>query len=306
MQSSPFALPSFDIHSLIRDLAGFVMIKDLHSNYLNANLNTINEFNLQHAENLLGYSDLTIPHPLSQNGQLYRKLDLEVIQSGESLKGICTFPFEGHIRPYLFRKSLLKDLRGENIATYSQAEICTDPALIQFIQFLFASNPVKKVDNNNFILNKAYPDITLSSVESVCLFYLIRKKSKTDIARLLQVPSKQIDMYINNIKVQLQVNHLRDLMEIAIQKDYFNIVPAEIFAAFSHRSNKQLNNQLLGFTKRELDCANLLIRKHKVKEIAAKMQVSPRTVETHLNNIKMKLNCSDKMELIIKLKEKIL
>lgn len=323
---SPFVLPNLDISSFIRDMAGFAIIKDLHSNYLNANLNTVNEFGLKNSDHLLGYSDLTIPHPLSHNGQFYRNLDLEVIQTGEPMKGICTFPFHGSIRPYHFKKSILKDTYGNKIGTYSHAEECSDPSIIQFIQYLIAEHPFtfnQTNKPNSFILNKEYRGIKLSPLEAHCLFYLIRKKTKSDIANILHLPLKTINSYIENIKIQLNANTMRDIVEIAILNGYLNNVPPGIVQP-SYPIQQQLklinNNQVMHlegrllsthfhsnkpvkFTHREMDCANLLLKGYRIKEMAAIMHVSPRTIETHINNLKIKLSCRDKIELIIKLKD---
>src|SRR5690606_20735302 len=124
------------------------ILKDLNSTYLNANLNTVSEFGLKNSDHLFGYSDLTIPHPLSQNGQFYRDLDREVIQTGTPLRGTCTFPFQGSIRPYHFRKSILKDINGISIATFSHAEECTNPVLIQFIHQFITEHPFKSNQEN--------------------------------------------------------------------------------------------------------------------------------------------------------------
>jgi DNA-binding CsgD family transcriptional regulator len=298
-------IPGLDIYSLIRDMPGFVMIKDLHSNYLNANSNTVKEFGLKNSDHLFGYTDLTIPHPLSNNGQLYRNLDHEVIQSGEAMQGICTFPFHGMIRPYHFRKTILKDIQGNNIATYSQAQECLDPAFIQFVQRLIADNPLRSKTStpDNFILNREYRGIQLSLLESSCLFYLIRQKTLREISALLNVSMNVISLSVEKIKCQLNITNIRDILDKSIEKGYLNIVPPGIFSQLQQRpESESRNTESVNFTHREMDCARLLMKGCKIKEIAAVIKLSPRTVETHLNNLKMKLACRDKVELVIKLK----
>lgn len=316
LKNSLAAMPDIDIDSLICNMPGFVMIKDLYSNYLNANLNTINEFGLKNSDCLRAYTDLTIPHQLSENGQLYRNLDLEVIQTGKPLQGICTFPFQGSIRPYRFRKSLLKDIHGNNIAIYSHAEECIDPRLTQFIHNLILDHAARfnqTGTTNNFILNKEYQGMQLSPLESCCFFYLIRQKTKIEIANILNLPTRVISSYIAKIKAQLNVNNAHDILDISVANGYINIVPPGIFnqpyyihnhlSASDAQDTRQVANSKMKFTTREFDCAKLLINGSKIKEIAAIINLSPRTVETHLNSLKMKLDCRDKVELIIKLRD---
>ncbi len=57
-------------------------------------------------------------------------------------------------------------------------------------------------------------------------------------------------------------------------------------------------NQL---TTRELQCIDYLLQGFNNKNIATKLHLSPRTVEAYIENIKEKLCCKSKIELIIKL-----
>lgn len=56
-------------------------------------------------------------------------------------------------------------------------------------------------------------------------------------------------------------------------------------------------------SKRQLSCANLLLSGMTQREIAAHLNLSQRTVETYIENIKVKLHCRNKTELILKLTE---
>ncbi len=54
-------------------------------------------------------------------------------------------------------------------------------------------------------------------------------------------------------------------------------------------------------TEREREIAQFVIQGKTAKETAKLLELSYRTVERHLDNIKLKLNCVKKAELIVKL-----
>jgi len=53
-------------------------------------------------------------------------------------------------------------------------------------------------------------------------------------------------------------------------------------------------------TKRECECVFLLIRGKTAKEIASLLSLSKRTVESYIENIKNKMNCQNKVEILVK------
>lgn len=57
----------------------------------------------------------------------------------------------------------------------------------------------------------------------------------------------------------------------------------------------------LVISKREMDCIKLLLQGKTARAIGAELFISPRTVESHLENVKDKLLCRSKSELIAKL-----
>ncbi len=77
-------------------------------------------------------------------------------------------------------------------------------------------------------------------------------------------------------------------------------------------STSSFGNQFIGsdvnevyLSKRQFTCAKLLLTGMRIKEIAAYLQLSPRTIETYIEQLKIKFNCPNKTELILKLSEHI-
>ena len=58
------------------------------------------------------------------------------------------------------------------------------------------------------------------------------------------------------------------------------------------------------FTNRELECVPLLLKGMSAKQIAEQLNLSHRTVETYVNNLKTKTNTLNKNDLICLLSEK--
>ncbi|HEL8635631.1 TPA: helix-turn-helix transcriptional regulator, partial [Legionella pneumophila] len=77
------------------------------------------------------------------------------------------------------------------------------------------------------------------------------------------------------------------------------ILPYNATCCQSNKINKEIKRSLL--SPRQKDCAKLLLQGMSYKEIGKILQLSARTVETHVNQLKTKLGCDNKAELILQL-----
>lgn len=66
-----------------------------------------------------------------------------------------------------------------------------------------------------------------------------------------------------------------------------------------------LQNIGIGLSHRELQCAHLMVRGKNAKTIAKMLSLSPRTIEHHIDNIKIKLNVTSKYQAVEKIIEYI-
>jgi DNA-binding CsgD family transcriptional regulator len=81
--------------------------------------------------------------------------------------------------------------------------------------------------------------------------------------------------------------------------DALNLTENSEKIIFQSLSTEQINT--LHLSARQMDCAILLLKGKQYKEIARTLNISPRTVETHINYLKNKLNCSNKTQLLMQL-----
>lgn len=87
---------------------------------------------------------------------------------------------------------------------------------------------------------------------------------------------------------------LGDLKLIANEKPI--VLPSQIIA------NKPylIDGQHFSVSTRQADCINYALQGKTIKQIARQLNLSPRTVEEHLNILKNKLACSNKVQLVTK------
>jgi DNA-binding CsgD family transcriptional regulator len=83
-----------------------------------------------------------------------------------------------------------------------------------------------------------------------------------------------------------------------------NTIRRDEFLQMLGMTNAMMNSQLQNFEKltaRELECLRHLIDGSSTAKMADMMNISIRTTETHIQNIKQKLQCRTKYELMCKL-----
>lgn len=64
--------------------------------------------------------------------------------------------------------------------------------------------------------------------------------------------------------------------------------------------NSQSLENIYALTSRQIDCLYYLVKGMGLKEIAAVLRLSPRTIEHHFENIKLKMDCNSRSALTVK------
>lgn len=178
-------------------------------------------------------------------------------------------------------------------------------------------------DEKQILLNEVHRRIhQTEEVDESVLFYQIRtpnieKKYIKDEAFILTTADGEP---VANIGIAKELpfqqwyeekNYYLDKMgnnvEQNLKKYLFEIIKNELKLNVSkNKSNlndkKTFNPNLIGYeiTDRESECLDHLVTGKTAKETAKIMDISPRTVEFHINNIKEKMGVKSKLELISK------
>ncbi len=108
----------------------------------------------------------------------------------------------------------------------------------------------------------------------------------------------------NDLEGRVKEKHpIKEILK-SLQEKHIALAPAASThptISFMKIGNKYIIRTTRGeiaLTKRELDCAELLVKGNTAKETARILNISPRTAEEYLDNIRLKLSCRNKLEII--------
>jgi len=125
--------------------------------------------------------------------------------------------------------------------------------------------------------------------QPVAMFGIGRMLSKTDWSEQFKILSN-----LNNTVLPTNFhNHKLDEVLLTLLKPQ---------ATPMHKYQLNTGTELIKLSKREAECLAKLLEGCNVKKIARFYDISPRTVETYLQQIRSKANCSSVLELICKTK----
>lgn len=166
--------------------------------------------------------------------------------------------------------------------------------------------------------------ITITEPQSnSCEFYLF--SATEDNLQVIEFLSRNVDILYHFIlyfkdragyllknahKYKLSLNTIRvPYHDLLLAREGFNNSMLERKKEFLRET--QIYRYIFGekehpkakLSKREIDCVLHLLDNKTAEETAALMDISRRTVESYLENIKIKLNCTNKVELYRKLKK---
>ncbi len=184
------------------------------------------------------------------------------------------------------------------------------------LRFGVADKPISLLDHGTYNYCKFLQFATqyhLSHREAQCLYYILQGKLNREISYLLNLNYRTIDVCINRIKTKFGCKNklalITKFLSLGIMKpERDNQLPIN-----NSFSNRIANNSLLFGTNtqnihdnsllspREKQCLELILQGKLNKQIAYILNLSIRTVEDYIDNIKHKLGCSNKMDLALTL-----
>jgi LuxR family quorum-sensing system transcriptional regulator SolR len=112
-----------------------------------------------------------------------------------------------------------------------------------------------------------------------------------------------INFYLNNLDILLGYCYdFRDRASHLLHAcEHNKIIIPQLHVPNNVGHPDYLPISIASLSTRERQCAMLLLSGKRIKEIAVELGLSARTIESYINNLKNKLNCRDKVALVIRL-----
>ena len=144
------------------------------------------------------------------------------------------------------------------------------------------------VENNRVFLEQ---DLRVLKGDKISV---VHKDSKTNTIFLLEKsPIINQENTITGLIYYCRPWHKADIFHILSQLDNKLDLRIQNYILDHHHNKFKLTN-------RECECVFLLLRGKTAKEIAGLLSLSKRTVESYIENIKNKMNCQNKAEILVK------
>lgn len=219
----------------INQLPGYFTIVSTDSKYIAANQGTIST--------LCGHSDMDtlfgttygdISGLVSEQHDSFVIQDKETIARNASIQIIARCCFAKNKWITVFGEKFLITDEHNNIAGVAcHLHDITHSNIIDIyrvISLMKNQTSTKKLEEQfSYILNQGFPDIKLSNRETEILFFLLRGNTAKQIAEILNLSSRTIESYFEQIKDRLKCNTKSEVIEKGIFLGYMNILPKSLF-----------------------------------------------------------------------------
>lgn len=209
--------------------------------------------------------------------------------------------------------------------SFQQHKENIDRSLFGYFKRVFTRRKLSSVPKTQIIDKKLFLNLEVEilkhlsqgkNLEEIADFLKLSKPIIEDVLNKVKSKvgvhskSKLIDLYRKNFKVEIPLSrsshftYFRTPLPIASKESLIQNTENTIQSTSNIHNSTSTSIALhqginsINLSKREIECLLLLSRGKKIKEIARYLGISPRTVESYLENLKCKLNVYTRSELI--------
>ena len=219
------------ISNIFNQMPGYFLLKDLNSVYVAGNRATAKLFGFNKCKQLAGITDYDIKCEAANHASLFIKQDETLKKTGNNIQVLDIHTYANkEIKVLLINKSLLKEKNGKIALINCYCVELTNQFISSIAYKLtkdksFESKHNLIKESKHYYLNQKYGDLKLSKRQSQCMFYLLRGKTASMIAILLNLSTRTVESYIEEIKYKMGCNSKTQIIEKSIMLGFVEIIP---------------------------------------------------------------------------------
>ena len=215
--------------SLINIIPNFFSLMDRDYNFILANVSAAKSMGFKSPDHVAGFCYTDMKCEAAKEAEAFKKLDALVFKNKKLVKYISLYQYATGWGLRLGTKSPLFDENsGLLIGLCNHAIDVTHSNLIDISRFIPEINLGSyKIDKKKFIyiLEGWENNYFLTDRQLECLFFLVRGKTSKNIARILNLSSRTIEGYINDIKLKMHCSSKNQIIEKSFMEGLVTIVP---------------------------------------------------------------------------------
>lgn len=216
-----------DARSFLNGLPGIHFIKDTQSNYIACSPAFEKELNVS-KKDVIGYTDYDLPW--ASLTELYQQHDRDAMQKNQSDVLEPVKIAQSTIISSRTLKLPIADSSGEVIGVFGQMDVLAiNSSLSKALSTLIAVDKRKAAQTHqapkNYQCDSYDKNLQLTPRETECLFLLIRGKSAKEIARFLKISPRTVEVYIENIKLKMNISSRSQIVDKALELGMLEIIP---------------------------------------------------------------------------------
>lgn len=218
---------------LVNQMSGLFLVMDKNSRFILANKVAANWTGFKSSDSMLGKTYHDMLCKASEQHDIFKNQDTLTRNRDKHVKIVGYYQYADKWQLVFGEKYPLRDNEGNLVGTVSHFNDVTNCNLIDLSKFLKISQHGDSIklgrEQNGYLVEDHYPDITLPGRQSECLFFLLRGKTAKDIGKILGLSYRTVEGHIEQIKNKFQCSSKSELVEKAISYDYMNIIPEGLF-----------------------------------------------------------------------------
>lgn len=294
---------------LLEQMPGWMFVKNLELKYTSTTLRSALLCGFKNQHDKYDKTDHELKCKASESAIYFQEQDKKVISEDREITFLQLNQYaDDKVHVFLTKKIPLKKSCGTIIGVCGIVEEFSNPAIVKGVFDLVnvgKTDSILNLNKKNFEINGGNFFKVLSDSESEIVFYFIRGLSSKEIGFSLHLSSRSVEATLNNLKNKFNCNSLQDFYNYCLTQQAYNCIPKTLLrrcinpnSAFDSIESNRANIKI---PQRQKECINLLLTGASTLEIAQKLKLSHRTIESYIDVLKSKFHARNKAELIVKL-----